>query len=146
MLQRGPARPPTPWPYRTDGGALAAAVAGVGSVVLFLCVTNYQSDRYQQAGVEDVHAIGAVAGVVLVSAVMLTAATWYRWGYPLRAVAAVAAVAAVLAVALSALPPAVARLDWLTCLLATLYGLLLHGVLAVWVTLTARHAPMWWSG
>lgn len=145
FFERGAARRPIPWPYKGDS-EIAVSIAAVATAVLFLGVTAYQGSRYYDAGVRDVFWVGAAAGHLVVAGLMLTAATLYRWGYARRVVTAVGGAAGVVGLFFAALPPVAAGLGWLTCVLATLFGMSLYAALAGWAVLAARHLPMWWSG
>lgn len=146
LFDRVEPRQPVPWPYPGEDAQWAVGIAAVATVVLFLGVTGYQGSRYFDAGVREVFWVGAAAAHLLVVLLMLLAASLYRWGFPRRAVAGIAVLAAGEGVLFAVLPPVVAGLGWLTCLLAALFGLSLYLVFGMWVVLAARHLPMWWSG
>lgn len=148
LFQRGEPREPSPWPYNMahDTPMFSTILAGFATVVLFLGVTGYQSTRYHAAGVDDVDWVGAAAGHVFVVVLMLAAVTAYRWGYSRRLIAGIAVVTAMVGLSLAVLPAVTSGLGWLSCILATMFGVVLYLALGAWATVAARHLPMWWSG
>lgn len=146
-------REPKRWPYGLDsngvpgeGAQIAAAFLLIAQVALLLGLLGYHSSLYHQAGAGSVCWIGGASAQFVVLAVMLIAATLYRWGHRLRTVLTVAVVAAVVAVGFALLPHLAAGKGWVMTLLGTLFTLAVDAVLAAEVTLAAVYLPMWWTG